>query len=93
MIYTARTNGQAHDQGRQLAGDKVVLENPNIGALLEARGPSAFQDTGQNAVGKKAGSTLNCFEPSKYRVCWTLVPGLIIFDPTQILAHRNLNVG
>ena len=65
MIYTARTNGQAHDQGRQLAGDKVVLENPNIGALLEARGPSAFQDMGQNAVGKTAGTTLICFEPPK----------------------------
>ena len=92
MIYTARTNGQAHDQGRQLAGDKVVLENPNIGALLEARGPSAFQDTGQNAVGKKAGSTPICFEPSQIPYVWD-VGSKLFFDPTEILAHRLLNVG
>ena len=65
MIYIARTSGQAHDQRRQLSGDKVVLENLNIGAFLEARAPSAFKDTGQNAVGKTADSTLICFEPSK----------------------------
>ena len=73
-------------------GDKVVLENPNIGAFLKARGPSAFQITGQNAVGKTAGSTLICFEPSKIPYVWDHGSGLF-FDPTEILAHRLLNVG
>ena len=92
MIYIARTSGQAHDQRRQLLGDEVVLENLNIGAFLEARAPSAFQDTGQNAVGEKAGSTLICFEPSKIPYVLDVGSGLF-FDPTEILAHRLLNVG
>ena len=56
MIYIARTSGQAHDKRRQLSGNKSVLENLNIGAFLEVRGPSALQDTVQNAVGKTAGT-------------------------------------
>ena len=43
----------------------MVLENLNIDVLLEARAPGAFKNTGQNAVGKMASSTLICFEPSK----------------------------
>ena len=76
------TSGQAHDQRRQLSGDKVVLENLNIGAFLEARAPSAFQDSGQNTVGETAGSTLICFEPSK--IPYTLEVGSGLFS----ILHR-----
>ena len=70
----------------------MVLGNLNIDVFLEARAPRAFQNTGQNAVGKMAGSTLICFEPSKIPYVLDVGSGLF-FDPTEILAHRLLNVG
>ena len=87
------TSGQAHDQRRQLSGDKVVLENLNIGAFLEARAPSAFQDSGQNTVGETAGSTLICFEPTKIPYVWDVGSGPPIFRSYTDTRHQIPNVG